>query len=74
MTSVGEVDVTMSAPADATVKTQVGAVSLNVPGADYSVSAHTSIGDRSGTRPDRPSGAHRIDVRSQAGEIRRGSP
>lgn len=70
VTSVGEVDITTTVPADAAIKTQVGAVSLNVPGTDYSVSAHTSVGERSGTLPDRPSGAHRIDISSQAGEIR----
>ncbi|MFD2469289.1 DUF4097 family beta strand repeat-containing protein [Amycolatopsis silviterrae] len=70
VTTVGEVDITMSTPADATVKTNVGAVSLNVPGTDYAVSAKTTVGDRSGTLPDRQSGAHRIDVSSSAGEIR----
>lgn len=70
VTSVGEVDIALSAPADATIRTDVGAVSLAVPGTDYAVSAKTAVGERSGTLPDRQAGAHRIDVSSSAGEIR----
>ncbi|MGV9296675.1 hypothetical protein [Amycolatopsis sp. NPDC003676] len=70
VTSVGEVDITLTAAADATIRTDVGAVSLTVPGRDYAVSAKTSVGERSGTLPDRPTGAHRIEVTSSAGEIR----
>ncbi|WP_116199309.1 hypothetical protein [Amycolatopsis circi] len=69
-TTVGEVDLALSAAAGATVRTDVGAGALTVPGADYAVSAKTSVGERSGTLPDRPTGAHRIEIRSCAGQIR----
>ncbi|GAA4550913.1 DUF4097 family beta strand repeat-containing protein [Amycolatopsis samaneae] len=70
VTSVGEVDIAMSAAADVSVKSEVGAVSLAVPGRDYAVSTHTAVGVRNGTLPDRQTGAHRIEVSTTTGAIR----
>jgi len=69
-TTVGEVDITMTAPADASVKTQAGSISLSVPGTDYAVTTKTTVGVRHGSLPDRSSGAHRIDLTSNVGEVR----
>lgn len=71
--SVGDVSITLAAPADSVdVTTSVGQVLLVVPddGTSYDVRAETSVGETHTTVPVSSASAHHIRVTSSVGDVR----